>query len=65
MEVGDRLLVKKWLGKEIFKVARVDVPHSSEKAFVTKSGGDFTIGHKVWKSNYVWNEKNQMWIPKR
>ena len=61
MQVGDRLLVNKGGFKEVFIVARVDIPHSTEKAFVSKSGGDFTIGVKVWKSDYVWDEKNQMW----
>ena len=65
MQLGDRVLVNKWLRKELFLVARVDIPHSSERVFVSKSGGDFTIGLKVWKSDYTWNEKNQMWTPKR
>lgn len=64
MQVGDRILVNKGIAKNVYRVARVDIPHSSEKIFVTKSGGDFTIGLKVWKSDYVWNEKNQMWVPK-
>lgn len=65
MQVGDRVLVNKFLRKELFLVARADVPHSTERVFVTKSGGDFTIGLKVWKTDYTWNEKNQMWTPKR
>jgi hypothetical protein len=65
MQVGDRVLVNKFLRKELFLVARADVPHSNERVFVTKSGGDFTIGLKVWKTDYTWNEKNQMWTPKR
>lgn len=65
MQVGDRVLVNKFLRKELFLVARADIPHSSERVFVTKSGGDFTIGLKVWKTDYTWNEKNQMWTPKR
>jgi hypothetical protein len=65
MQVGDRVLVNKFLGKELFLVARADVPHSNERVFVTKSGGDFTIGLKVWKTDYTWNEKNHMWTPKR
>lgn len=65
MQVGDRLLVKKESSKKVYIVARVDVPHSTERAFVTKSGGDFTIGVKVWKSDYVWSQKSQMWVPKK
>jgi hypothetical protein len=45
-------------------IARVEIPHSNEKIFVSKSGGKFTIGLKVWKSDYAWSEKNQMWVPK-
>ena len=65
MQVGDRLLVKKESSKKVYIVARVDVPHSTERAFVTKSGGDVTIGVKVWKSDYVWSKKSQMWVPKK
>ena len=61
MQVGDRILVNKAIARKIYLVARVDIPHSTEKVFVTKSGGDFTIGLKVWKSDYVWSEKSQMW----
>lgn len=64
MQVGDRILINKGIYKKVLLVARVDIPHSMEKAFATKSGGDFTIGVKVWKSDYVWNEKSQMWVPK-
>lgn len=64
MQVGDRVLISKALSKKVYLVARVDIPHSTEKVFVTKSGGDFTIGLKLWKSDYVWNEKSQMWVPK-
>lgn len=64
MQVGDRILVNKGISKKVYRVARVEIPHSTEKVFVTKSGGDFTIGLKVWKSDYVWNDKNQMWVPK-
>lgn len=64
MQVGDRILINKGISKKVLLVARVDIPHSMEKAFATKSGGDFTIGVKVWKSDYVWNEKSQMWVPK-
>ncbi len=65
MQVGDRILVNKAIARKIYLVARVDIPHSTEKAFVTKSGGSFTIGLKVWKSDYVWSEKSQMWVPKK
>jgi len=64
MQIGDRILVNKGISKRVYIVARVDVPHSAERAFVTKSGGDFTIGVKVWKADYVWNEKSQMWTSK-
>ncbi|MFQ5850934.1 MAG: hypothetical protein ACE5JU_10145 [Candidatus Binatia bacterium] len=65
MREGDRILVNKGIRKEVFIVVRADIPHSAERAFVTKSGGDFTIGLRIWKSDYAWNEKNQMWTPKR
>ena len=65
MRVGDRIMVHKGFDKKVLKVARVDIPHSTERAFATKSGGDFTIGVRVWKSDYAWNNKNRMWIPKR
>jgi hypothetical protein len=64
MQIGDRILIKKSGSKEIFILARVDIPHSTEKAFATRSGGDFSMGLKIWKSDYVWSGKNQMWIPK-
>lgn len=63
MQVGDRILINKGISKKVLILARVDIPHSTEKAFATKSGGDFTIGVKVWKSDYVWSEKSQMWVP--
>jgi hypothetical protein len=62
MQVGDRILVNRGIGKEVYIVARVEVPHSPEKAFASKSGFDFTIGVKVWRSDYVWNEKNRIWV---
>jgi len=65
MRVGDRILVNKGISKKVYRVARVEIPHSTEKIFVTKSGGDFTIGLKVWKADYVWSEKSQMWVPKK
>ncbi len=65
MRIGDRILINKGISKEVFVIARVDVPHSTQRAFVTKSGGDFTIGRRIWKSDYSWNEKSQMWTPKR
>jgi len=64
MQVGDRILVNKAIAKKIYLIARVDIPYSNEKVFVTKSGGDFTIGIKLWKSDYVWSDKSRMWIPK-
>ena len=64
MREGDRILINKGISKKVMIVARVEVPHSSEKAFVSKSGGKYTIGLKVWKSDYAWSEKNQMWLPK-
>ncbi len=65
MKVGDGILINKWLRKIVYLVARVDIPHSSERAFVSRSGGDFTIGLRVWKSDYAWNEKTQMWTLRR
>ena len=65
MREGDRILINKGISKKVFIVARSEVPHATEKAFVSKSGGKYTIGLKVWKSDYAWNEKNQMWMPKR
>lgn len=65
MEVGDRVLVRRDLSKQVMLVARVDIPHSTQKVFLSRSGGDFTVGLKVWKSDYVWNEKNQMWVSRR
>ncbi len=65
MEVGDRVLVRRDLNKQVMLVARVDIPHSTQKVFLSRSGGDFTVGLKVWKSDYVWNDKNQMWVSRR
>ncbi len=65
MKVGDQILINKWVRKVVYLVARVDIPHSSERAFVSRSGGDFTIGLRVWKSDYAWNEKTQMWTLRR
>jgi hypothetical protein len=65
MKLGDRVLVNKKIRKEVFIVARVEVPHSAERAFISKSGGDFTIGLRIWKSDYAWNEKNRMWTARR
>lgn len=65
MEVGDRVLVRRDLNRQVMLVARVDIPHSTQKVFLSRSGGDFTVGLKVWKSDYVWNEKNQMWVSRR
>ncbi len=65
MQVGDRVLINRPIRKEIFVVARVDIPHSSERVFVTRSGGDFTIGFKMWKADYAWNHESKMWTAKR
>ena len=64
MRLGDRIVINKGISKNVFIVARAEVPHSSEKVFVSKSGGKYTIGLKVWRSDYAWSEKNQMWVPK-
>ena len=64
MREGDRILIDKGISKKVMIIARVEIPHSNEKIFVSKSGGKFTIGLKVWKSDFVWSEKNQMWVPK-
>lgn len=64
IQVGDRILIDKGSSRKVYIVARVDVPHSQERAFATRSGGDFTIGVKFWKSDYVWNEKSRMWMRK-
>jgi hypothetical protein len=65
MREGDRILINKGISKKVFIIARVEIPHSSEKIFASKSGGKYTIGIKVWKSDYAWSEKNHMWVPKR
>lgn len=65
MQVGDRILVNKGIAKKMYLIARTEIPHSTEKIFVTKSGGDFTIGLKVWRNDYMWSEKSRMWIPKK
>ena len=64
MREGDRILIDKGISKKVMIIARVEIPHSNEKIFVTKSGGKFTIGLKVWRSDFAWSEKNQMWMPK-
>jgi hypothetical protein len=64
MREGDRILINKGISKKVFIIARVEVPHSNERIFVSKSGGKYTMGLKVWKSDYAWSEKNQMWVPK-
>ena len=65
MREGDKILINKGISKKVMIIARTEIPHLIEKIFVTKSGGKYTIGLKVWKSDYVWNDKNQMWVPKR
>jgi len=64
MREGDRILIDKGISKKVMIIARVEIPHSNEKIFVSKSGGKFTIGLKVWRSDFTWSEKNQMWVPK-
>ena len=64
MREGDRILIDKGISKKVMIIARVEIPHSNEKIFVSKSGGKFTIGLKVWRSDFAWSEKNQMWVPK-
>lgn len=65
MREGDRILINKGISKKVMIIARTEIPHSTERIFVTKSGGKYTIGLKVWRSDYAWSEKNQMWVPKR
>jgi len=65
MREGDRILINKGISKKVFIVARAEIPHSNEKVFVSKSGGKYTIGLKVWRSDYDWSDKNQTWVPKR
>jgi hypothetical protein len=64
MRVGDRILINKGISKKVMIIARTEVPHTTERVFVTKSGGKYTIGLKVWRADYVWSDKNQMWVPK-
>jgi hypothetical protein len=64
MREGDRILIDKGISKKVMIIARVEIPYSNEKIFVSKSGGKFTIGLKVWRSDFTWSEKNQMWVPK-
>ena len=64
MKEGDRILIDKGIIKKVMIVARTEIPHSNERIFVTKSGGKYTIGLKVWRSDYAWSDKNQMWVPK-
>jgi hypothetical protein len=64
MKVGDRILIKRGPSKDVFILARVEIPHSMEKVFATRSGGGFSIGLKVWRSDYVWSAKSRMWVPK-
>jgi hypothetical protein len=64
MREGDRILINTGISKRVFIIARVEIPHSNERIFVSKSGGKYTMGLKVWKSDYAWSEKNQMWVPK-
>ena len=61
MREGDRILIDKGIAKKVMIIARTEIPHSTERIFVTKSGGKYTIGLKVWRSDYAGSEKNQMW----
>jgi hypothetical protein len=64
MKEGDRILINKGIAKKVMIIARTEIPHSTERIFVTKSGGKYTIGLKVWRNDFAWSEKNQMWVPK-
>ena len=64
MQVGDRILVERGPKKDVFIVARIEIPHSTQRAFVSKSGAGYTIGVRIWKSDFTWNEKTQMWVPR-
>jgi hypothetical protein len=64
MQVGDRILVERGAKKEVFIVARIEVPHSTQRAFASKSGAGYTIGIRIWKSDFAWNEKTRMWVRK-
>jgi hypothetical protein len=64
MQVGDRILVARGPKKEVLIVARIELPHSTQRAFVSKSGAGYTIGLRVWKSDFIWNEKARMWVRK-
>lgn len=64
MREGDRILINKGTSKKVFIIARTEIPHSNERIFVSKSGGKYTMGLKVWRSDYAWSEKSQMWVPK-
>jgi hypothetical protein len=65
MREGDRILINKGISKKVMIIARTEIPHSMERIFVTKSGGKYTIGLKVWRSDYIWSDKNQMWVSKQ
>lgn len=64
MQVGDRILIKSGPTREVLIIARVEIPHSPQRAFASKSGAPYSIGRKVWKSDYVWSEKSKMWVPR-
>jgi hypothetical protein len=64
MQVGDHVLVRDGPRRRVLVVARVEVPHAPERAFLSKSGASYSIGVTIWKSDYVWNEKRRMWISK-
>jgi hypothetical protein len=64
MEVGDKVLVNLVSCEEVMIIARVDVPHATELAFATRSGGRYTIGRKIWKMDYRWDSETKMWMRK-
>ena len=43
MREGDRILINKGISKRVMIIARTEIPHSREKIFVTKAGGEYTI----------------------
>ena len=64
MEVGDRILIDLVPGQEVMVIARAEIPHSHNLAFATRSGGRYTIGRKIWKSDYQWDREVKMWVRK-
>ena len=54
MREGDRILINKGISKKVFIVARVEVPRSSEKAFVSKSGGPLLVIYTIGREGHRW-----------